>query len=122
MLAAVITYIKYIINIYYKSVELFIRFKIILSRKIRVGIALDFSTFPLDWVVNKIRLRLDIIFFYNIIRLLVLDDYLLIKEKTELVRKKSGLTEKILKNNQSPNRLTSPINNEKMTSNGFIKQ
>ena len=99
MLAIVITYIKYIIDIYYKLAELFIRSKIILGRGIRARIALDFSVFLLDWVVNKIRLRLDIISFYNIIRLLVLDDYLLIKKEIELVRKRSGSTEEILRNN-----------------------
>ena len=99
MLAAVIIYIKYIIDTYYKLVEFFIRFEVILGRGIRAGIALDFPAFLLDWVVNKTRLRLDIIFFYNIIRLLVLDDYLLVKEKIELVRKKFGLTEEILRNN-----------------------
>ena len=48
MLAAVITYIKYIIDIYYKLTELFIRFKVILSRGIRAGTALDFPVFLLD--------------------------------------------------------------------------
>ena len=99
MLAAVITYIKYIIDIYYKLVEFFIRFKVILGRGIRAGIALDFPAFPLDWVVDKTRLRLDITSFYNIVRLLVLDDYLLIKKEIKLVRKKSGSIEEILKNN-----------------------
>ena len=99
MLAAAITYIKYIIDIYYKLVKFFIRFKIILSREIRAGIVLDFPAFLPDWVVNKTRLRLNTTFFYNIIRLLVLDDYLLIKEEIELVRKKFGLIEEILRNN-----------------------
>ena len=48
MLAAVITYIKYIIDIYYKLIKLFIRPEIILGRKTRVEIALDFPAFPLD--------------------------------------------------------------------------
>ena len=48
MPAAVITYIKYIINIYHKLVKLFIRFKVILGRKTRAGTALDFPTFLLD--------------------------------------------------------------------------
>ena len=99
MPAVVIIYIKYIIDTYYKLIEFFIRFKVILGRGTRAGIALDFSAFLLDWVVDKIRLRLDIISFYNIVRLLVLDDYLLIKEKIELVRERSGLTKEILKNN-----------------------
>ena len=99
MPAAVITYIKYIIDIYYKLVKLFIKPKVILGRGTRAGTALDFSTFLLDWIINKTRLRLYIISFYNIIRLLVLDDYLLIKKEIELVYKKSGLIEKILKNN-----------------------
>ena len=96
---AVIIYIKYIIDIYYKLAEFFIRFKVILSRRIRARTALDFSAFPLDWVVDKIRLRLNTTSFYNIIRPLVLDDYLLVKEEIELVRKKSRLTEEILRNN-----------------------
>ena len=99
MLAVVITYVKYIIDIYHKLVELFIRFKIILGREVCAGTALDFSAFLLDWVINKIRLRLDIISFYNIIRLLILDDYLLIKEEIEPVREKSRLIEQILRNN-----------------------
>ena len=99
MPAAVITYIKYIINIYYKLIKFFIRPKIILNRGIRTGIALDFPAFLLDWVVNKTRLRLDIISFYKIVRLLILDDYLLIKEEIELIREKSGLTEEIIRNN-----------------------
>ena len=48
MLAVVIIYIKYIIDIYYKLVKFFIRLKIILGRKIRVKTALDFPAFPLD--------------------------------------------------------------------------
>ena len=48
MLAAVITYIKYIIDIYHKLVKLFIKSEVILGRGIRVGIALDFPTFLLD--------------------------------------------------------------------------
>ena len=48
MPAVVITYIKYIIDIYYKLVKLFIKFKIILDRETRAGIALDFPTFLLD--------------------------------------------------------------------------
>ena len=99
MPAVVITYIKYIIDIYHKSAELFIRSEIILGRGTRAGTVLDFPIFPLDWVVNKTRLRLDTTSFYNIVRLLIPDDYSLIKEKIELVRKKSGLTEEILRNN-----------------------
>ena len=121
MLATVITCVKYIINIYYKLIKFFIRSKVILGRGIRAEIVLDFPTFSLDWVVNKTRLRLNTISFYNIVRPLVLDDYLLIKKKIELIRKKSGLTEKILRNNQSPSRLISLINNEKMTNNDFIE-
>ena len=122
MPAAAIIYTKYIINIYHKPVELFIRPKIILSRETRVEIASDFPTFSPDQIINKTRLRLDTTSFYNIIRLLIPDEYPLIKKKTELMRKKSGLTKKIPKNNQSPSRSTSPINNEKITSNDFIKQ
>ena len=48
-----------------------------LGRGIRAGTALDFPAFPLDQIINKTRLRLDTISFYNIIRLLILDDYLL---------------------------------------------
>ena len=48
MLAIIITYIKYIIDIYYKLAELFIKPKVILSRKIRIRIALDFPAFLLD--------------------------------------------------------------------------
>ena len=48
MLAAVIIYIKYIIDIYYKLVELFIKSEIILGREIRARIALDFPAFLLD--------------------------------------------------------------------------
>ena len=99
MSAAVIIYIKYIIDTYHKLAKLFIKLKIILSRKTRAETALDFPAFSLDWVINKIRLRLDTTFFYNIIRLLLLNDYLLIKKKIELIRKKSGLTEIILRNN-----------------------
>ena len=121
MPAIIIIYTKYIIDIYHKLINFFIKLKIILGRGTRAGIASDFPAFSLDQVVNKTRLRLDTISFYNIIRLLVLDDYLLIKKKIRPVRKRSGLTEKISKNNQSFNRLTSSINNEKMTSNGFIE-
>ena len=48
MPAAVIIYIKYIIDIYYKLVEFFIRLKVILGRGTRVEIALDFPAFLLD--------------------------------------------------------------------------
>ena len=48
MPATVITYIKYIIDIYYKPAELFIKLKIILGRETRAKIALDFPTFLLD--------------------------------------------------------------------------
>ena len=48
MLAVAITYIKYIIDTYHKLVELFIRLKIILGRRIRTGIVLDFPAFLLD--------------------------------------------------------------------------
>ena len=48
MPAIVIIYIKYIIDIYYKLVELFIKLKIILGRKTRAKTALDFPTFLLD--------------------------------------------------------------------------
>ena len=99
MPAVVIIYKKYIIDIYYKLVELFIRLKVILGRRTRIKIALDFPIFLLDWVINKTRLRLDITFFYNIIRLLISDDYLLIKKEIEPVREKSGLIEEILRNN-----------------------
>ena len=99
MSAAVIIYIKYIIDTYYKLVELFIRFKVILGRGIRAGIALDFPAFLLNWIVNKTRLRLDTISFYNIIRLLILDDYLLVKKEIELIRERFELIEEILKNN-----------------------
>ena len=43
-----IIYIKYIIDIYYKLAELFIRFEVILGRGIRAGAALDFPAFLLD--------------------------------------------------------------------------
>ena len=99
MPAAAIIYIKYIIDIYHKLVEFFIRPKVILGRETRAGIVLDFLIFLSDWVVDKTRLRLDITSFYNIVRLLVLDDYLLVKEKIKLVRKKFGLIEEILRNN-----------------------
>ena len=122
MSAVVIIYIKYIINTYYKLVKLFIKLKIILGRETRAEIALDFPAFLLNQIINKTRLRLDIISFYNIIRLLILNDYLLIKKEIEPVRKRFGSIEKILKNNQSPSRLTFLINNERITSNGFIEQ
>ena len=48
MPAAAISYIKYIIDIYYKLAEFFIRPKIILGRGTRAGTALDFPAFPLD--------------------------------------------------------------------------
>ena len=48
MLAAIITYAKYIINTYHKQTEFFIRSEVILGRETRAGIALDFSTFLLD--------------------------------------------------------------------------
>ena len=80
-------------------VEFFIKSKVILGRGTRAKIILDFPTFSLDQIINKIRLRLDIISFYNIIRLLVLDDYLLVKKEIKLVREKSGSIEEILRNN-----------------------
>ena len=48
MPAAAITYIKYIIDIYYKLVKFFIRFEVILGRGTRAGIVLDFPAFLLD--------------------------------------------------------------------------
>ena len=48
MLAVVIIYVKYIIDIYYKLVEFFIRSEVILGRGTRAEIALDFPAFSLD--------------------------------------------------------------------------